>query len=226
MSQSRLPLSIISALSLGLLVTVSPLAAQTEAPVPSGPFYAVGSNGALTPLPEVKARLRGEGKLFYVRGSRVAYVISGKKAPLRLKESDPQIFIGADRPGPVLLVKLKGIHDKREWVVNEATSFFPPLAVYSSFRNDTLGVPRNLTLKDSHELQLEPKVPLSPGEYAIADLGGLQTNPPDLNREYLWYSFGIDAPATPSPTAASQSRQGVAQVQSGTSCILLWCRSK
>ncbi|MGD0009855.1 MAG: hypothetical protein ABSE93_15080 [Terriglobia bacterium] len=185
---------------LGFLLLPNLILAQQNGTTQPGSYYVLGPGDTLTALPLVKGTMKGKGKALLVYTKVESVVdIPGEQATLRLNPSDAQRFVrGVKGPLPLslhpgryaTLAKLDVTGGKREWVAFGGTSYY---AGVKSQTADIRGIPLDFTRYDPNSIEISPRSPLPPGEYAF-----VWTDPdPYGKNSYLFYCFGVDTNAAP-----------------------------
>ncbi len=157
------------------------MAAGQQAGPHQDTYYVIGTDQKLIAVPSIvgttKARLKGFG----IGGAKGSTEVPGTSAAVRLKPGAPQRFVATLEPraaaealqpsGASPTVRLYRLDVKkrtREWTIFDATSSAQP--GQTSMDDNALAVNLSKYAGAPDSLQIEPRSPLGPGEYAFVTI--------------------------------------------------------
>ena len=196
----------ISAFSLGLALQY---ALGQSPPRDQNKISLLRSDNSLVALPLEAGTVKVKTKFGGVLGGKVATEIPGGRSTVRLRAGEQQTFVlGLGAYGPtatfdsvvaaVPSVQFANLHklevnkkaDTRDVLFSETTGFAP---VYTKNNGmaDSRGIPLNFSRFDDHSVRIEPRSPLSPGEYAFLAVT-TPTDPYAAQNQTFYYCFGVE----------------------------------
>lgn len=173
---------------------------QQSQDVPPDSYWILRAGGALTALPVTAGDIKGKTKFGGLGGVKTTVTIAGEAAEIRLKPGEAQTFVMGIRtplPDPLpsaayaWLHKLEVKRGKRELLVSDVSSY---VVTGKSRTFDPRGIPLNFTRHGAQALQIQPRSPLPPGEYAFIapDQATPDSDPYRKYHDYRVFCFGVD----------------------------------
>lgn len=190
-----------------MVISGSALSSAALAQIEENKIYLLDPNGSLRPLAMETGTIRATNNiplaLVGVNKAKTWTDFTGTRAALRISSGQAQTFVVGTSPvGPLpqqldigslfaVLTKLD-VNKKagtRESLFLSVNGFYGIVKTRTS-SSGPQGIPLNFARYDDHAVRIQPRSPLSPGEYAFMAL--VSRDPYSPQNQQLFFCFGID----------------------------------